>query len=146
MEETPILFTCLMCIISSTVRFRKSLPSTPPSLHILQPPAAGLMALLLPANKRDSSLPRTPLLFPQSADPQIYTLLANCQRNRLAIACRHNSGCYIAEVFTFIALLLISCDSLALSHQTTCFYIDKNFISDCLETTTLCSYAMQGTT
>ena len=73
-------------------------------------------------------------------------MLANCQRNRLAIACRHNSACYIAEVFTFIALLLISCDSLALSHQTTCFYIDKNFISDCLETTTSCSYAMQGTT
>ena len=54
------------------------------------------------------------------------TLLANCQRNRLAIACRHKSACYIAEVFTFIALLLISCDSLALSYQTTCFYIDKS--------------------
>merc|ERR1711894_248767 len=74
------------------------------------------------------------------------TLLANCQRNRLAIACRHKSACYIAEVFTFIALLLKSCDSLALSYQTTCFYIDKNFILDCLETTNSCSYAMQGTT
>ena len=74
------------------------------------------------------------------------TLLANCQRNCLGIACRHNSACYIAAVFTFIALLLISCDSLALSHQTACFYIDKNFISDCLETTTSCSYAMKGTT
>ena len=42
------------------------------------------------------------------------TLLANCQRNRLTIACRHKSACYIAEVLTFIALLLISCDSLAL--------------------------------
>ena len=77
---------------------------------------------------------------------KIWTLLANSQRNSLSIVCRHNSACYIAEVFTFIALLLISCDSLALSHQTTCFYIDKNFISDCLETTTSCSYAMQGTT
>ena len=30
------------------------------------------------------------------------TLLANCQRNRLAIALRHKSACYIAEVLTFI--------------------------------------------
>ena len=54
-------------------------------------------------------------------------MLANCQRNRLAIACRHKSACYIAEVFTFIALLLVS---LALSYQSTCFYIDKNIISE----------------
>ena len=43
---------------------------------------------------------------------------------------RYNSACYIAEVFTFMALILISCDSLALSSQTTCIYIDKNLISD----------------
>ena len=76
---------------------------------------------------------------------KLNTLLANCQRNRLAIACRHKSACYIAEVLTFIALLLISCNSSALSYQTTCFYINKNF-SDCLWTTTSCSYAVQCTT
>ena len=43
---------------------------------------------------------------------------------------REKCACYISEVFTFMALILISCDSLALSSQTTCFYIDKNLISD----------------
>ena len=86
-----------------------------------------------------------PVLYKTVVTAKTKTLLANCQRNRLAIALRHKSACYIAEVLTFMALLLISCDSLALSYQTTCFYIDKNFISDCLQTAISGWQAMRGT-
>ena len=46
---------------------------------------------------------------------------------------------------TFIVLILISCDSLALSSQTSFFYIDKKLISDWLQTATSCSNAMRVT-
>ena len=43
-----------------------------------------------------------PVLYKTVVTAKTKTLLANCQRNRLAIALRHKSACYIAEVLTFI--------------------------------------------